>query len=58
MNYWIFKANPDKYRIDDRLRDPYPHVTWAITRYHERIQKGDIVFIWRGGTPRGICAVM
>ncbi len=58
MNYWIFKANPDKYRIDDRMLNSYPHITWAVTRYHDRIQKGDTVFIWRGGTPRGICAVM
>lgn len=58
MNYWIFKANPEKYRIDARLLDPYPHITWAVTRYHDRIQKDDTVFIWRGGTPRGICAVM
>ena len=58
MNYWIFKANPDKYRIDDRLLNPYPHMTWAVTRYPDRIKQGDIVFIWRGGTPRGICALM
>ena len=58
MNYWIFKANPDHYRIDARLQDPYPHIIWAVTRYHERIQKDDTVFIWRAGTPRGICAIM
>jgi hypothetical protein len=58
MNYWIFKANPEHYRIDARLQDPYPHIIWAVTRYHERIQKDDTVFIWRAGTPRGICAVM
>jgi hypothetical protein len=58
MNYWIFKANPDHYRIDDRLENPYPYITWSVTRYHERIQKGDIVLVWRAGTPRGICAIM
>jgi hypothetical protein len=58
MNYWMFKANPDHYRIDDRLLNPAAEITWAVTRYHERIQKGDTVFIWRAGTPRGICAVM
>lgn len=58
MNYWIFKANPEHYRIDDRLLDPAPEIIWAVTRYHERIQTGDTVFIWRAGTPRGICAVM
>lgn len=58
MNYWIFKVNPEHYRIDERLLDPAPQLTWAVTRYHERIQKGDTVFIWRAGTPRGICAVL
>jgi hypothetical protein len=58
MNYWIFKTNPEHYRIDARLLDPAAEITWAVTRYHERIQKGDTVFIWRGGTPRGIVAVM
>lgn len=58
MNYWIFKANPEQYRIDDRLLEPAAEIVWAVTRYHERIQKGDTVFVWRAGTPRGICAVM
>jgi predicted RNA-binding protein with PUA-like domain len=58
MNYWIFKANPEHYDIDERLLDPDPNIIWAVTRYHDRIQKGDTVFIWRTGTPRGICAVM
>jgi len=58
MNYWIFKANPDKYRIDARLRDPDPSIFWRVTRFQDRIQKGDTVFIWRTGTPRGLCAVM
>ena len=58
MSYWIFRANPELYRIDDRLRDPKTKMTWAVTRYHDRIQKGDTVFVWRAGSPRGICAVM
>jgi predicted RNA-binding protein with PUA-like domain len=58
MSYWIFRANPELYRIDDRLRDPKTEMTWAVTRYHDRIQKGDTVFVWRAGSPRGICAVM
>ena len=57
MSYWIFKANPDQW-IDDRLRDPSVNLIWAVTRYHDRIKKGDLVFIWRSRSPRGICAVM
>lgn len=58
MSYWIFKANPETYRIDDRMLDPKPTITWAVTRYQERIKKDDTVFIWRAGVTRGICAVM
>jgi hypothetical protein len=58
MNYWIFKANPEHYRIDDRLLDPAPSIVWAVTRYHERIHKDDTVFIWRAANPRGFCAIL
>jgi predicted RNA-binding protein with PUA-like domain len=58
LNYWIFKINPDQYRLDDRLRDPNPILTCPVTRYHDRIQKGDTVFLWRANPPRGICAIM
>ncbi len=49
MNYWIFKCNPDKYRIDDRLEDPEEIITWQITRYKENIAPGDLAFIWKTG---------
>ena len=58
MSYWIFKAGTDRYRIDDRLREPDDMMTWRVSRYQERIQKADIVFVWRSGVPKGICAVM
>ena len=58
MNYWIFKANTEKYQLDNRLKDPDLNTTWRITRYREQIKAGDIAFIWRAGSPRGICALM
>jgi len=58
MNYWIFKANPEHYRIDERLLSPEPTIVWIVTRYLERIQPGDTVFVWRAGLQPGICAVM
>ena len=58
MNYWVFKANPEHYRIDERLLEPEPTIVWIVTRYLERIQAGDTVFVWRAGTQPGICAVM
>jgi hypothetical protein len=27
MAFWIFKCNPDKYRLADRLADPNPKIT-------------------------------
>lgn len=58
MSYWIFKTNPDHYRLDGRLKDANPKISWKVTRYKDEIQKGDIAFIWRTGNKRGICAVM
>ncbi len=58
MSYWIFKANPDQYHLDARLKDADPKISWRVTRYKDEIRKGDRAFIWRTGTERGICAVM
>lgn len=58
MNYWIFKVNPEYYDIDKRLLDPASGMIWPITRYPDRIKKGDKVFVWKNSAPRGICAVM
>lgn len=58
MRYWIFKCNPDRYRIDERLKDAESNITWRVTRYKDEIQMGDIAFIWRCGRERGIRAVM
>ncbi|MGB8646674.1 MAG: EVE domain-containing protein [Anaerolineae bacterium] len=58
MSYWIFKTNPEQYRIDERLQDPNPTTTWSVTRYKREIRKDDVAFIWRTGNRRGICAVM
>lgn len=58
MNYWIFKCNPDFYRLDARLTDPEPRTTWIINRYRERVQADDIAFIWQTGKHRGIRAAI
>jgi hypothetical protein len=41
MNYWIFKYNPQLYRIDDRLNDPSAEITWKVSKYRREIQAGD-----------------
>ena len=58
MSYWIFKANPSKYRLDDRLKDPQRVISWTVSRYRDQIKPGDIVFLWRAAEPRGIVATL
>lgn len=58
MAYWIFKVNPNRYRIDERLADSEARITWQVTRYHDEIRTGDTAFIWRTGRNRGLCATM
>jgi EVE domain len=54
MAYWIFKYNPEKYRLDDRLADPNPEITWTVSRHRREIAPGDTIFIWQTGRDRGI----
>jgi predicted RNA-binding protein with PUA-like domain len=58
MNFWIFKSNPDLFKLDDRLQDPEPHTTWKVSRYKDGIQIGDLAFIWRTGPKRGVVGVI
>jgi predicted RNA-binding protein with PUA-like domain len=58
MAFWIFKCNPDKYRLSDRLADPNPTLTWTVSRFRDEINAGDTVFLWVTGTQRGIRAVL
>jgi hypothetical protein len=58
MAFWIFKGNPEKYRLADRLADPSPIITWTVTRFRDEIRPGDTVFLWETGANRGIRAVL
>ncbi len=58
MNYWIFQANPDRYRLQDRLRDPNPEISWRVSRYRDEISPGDRAFVWQSGKSRGLCATL
>ncbi|MDQ5903488.1 MAG: hypothetical protein QG672_1079 [Pseudomonadota bacterium] len=58
MAFWIFKCNPQHYRIGARLADPSSLITWNVTRYRDEIQPGDTVFLWVTGHDRGIRAVL
>jgi hypothetical protein len=37
MAYWIFKCNPERYRITDRMADPNPNLTWTVSRHRDEI---------------------
>ncbi len=58
MNYWIFKCNPERYLLEDRLADPEPSTTWRISRYRDRVQADDVAFIWETGSHRRIRATI
>jgi predicted RNA-binding protein with PUA-like domain len=58
MAYWIFKCNPEKYRLPDRLSDPNDSTTWTVAQHKDEIKAGDIAFLWVTGTDRGIRAVL
>ena len=58
MAFWIFKCNPDKYRLADRLADPNPTLTWTVSRFRDEINAGDTVSLWVTGPRRGIRAVI
>ena len=58
MNYWIFKCNPKRYGLTDRLVDPASRITWLVTRYRKQIDVGDTVFLLETGSKRAIRAVV
>jgi hypothetical protein len=59
MSYWIFKCDPKKYRLGERLAElPNPATTWLVTRYKKEIAPGDTAFLMETGPKRAIRAVM
>lgn len=58
MAYWLFKCNPERYHLEERLAEANPILTWLVTRYRDEIQPGDTVFLWQTGADRGIRAVI
>ena len=58
MAFWIFKCNPKKYCVADRLANPNSHRTWTVSRHRDQIGPGDTIFIWETGDDRGVRAVL
>jgi hypothetical protein len=61
MAYWISKYTLDRYHLADRMADPNPVMTWAVTRYRDEVSPGDTIFLWQTDPDtgkRGIYAVL
>jgi predicted RNA-binding protein with PUA-like domain len=59
VSYWIFKCDPKKYSLSDRLaNEPEPRTTWLVTRYKKEIAPGDTAFLMETGSKRAIRAIM
>ena len=59
MAFWIFKCNPEKYRLEDRLADPNPTLTWTVSRHRDEIElRRHSLPVGNRCSNRGIRAVM
>ncbi len=58
MAYWIFRYNPQNYRLADRLADPNPVTAWRVNRFRTQIGPGDTVFVYETGANRAIRATL
>jgi hypothetical protein len=58
VKYWLICCDPDRYPLDERLRNPDPRMRWRVTRYHDDIAVGDLAFVWLTGGRRGISTVL
>ncbi|MFF0828146.1 EVE domain-containing protein [Brevibacillus sp. NPDC003359] len=48
INTWIFQGNPNRFKVDDYLRENQD-IVWSIRQEHyvKDVQVGDRVYIWR-----------
>lgn len=52
VNYWLFQANPQIFRLRDALRADALQ-TFAVTAHKPEIQEGDKVILWQSGKEAG-----
>jgi MoxR-like ATPase len=53
---WLFQANPDRYRIDDAIRQR-TEIGWVVRQSRKSVRAGDRVYIWRSGKQAGVIAL-
>jgi predicted RNA-binding protein with PUA-like domain len=56
MNYWLFQANPNYYRLIDAIKE-LQEMPWLVTRYAKEIAVGDGVLVWMSGENAGVYAI-
>lgn len=57
--YWVFQAQPDQWDLAVHLPEMLPgsHDTWTATKNRSRMQAGDGVVLWSGGSKAGVYAL-
>jgi hypothetical protein len=57
MAFWIFKCDPKKHRLSDRLSDPESTITWLVTQHKSEMAVGDTAFLMQTGRGRAIMRI-
>ncbi|WP_199426914.1 HNH endonuclease [Thermaerobacillus caldiproteolyticus] len=60
MNTWIFQGNPRVFDIDNYVKN-HKYIWWSLRQeyYFEKVQIGDVVFLWRSdGGQRGTGGIL
>lgn len=54
--YWVFQANPARYRIHESLRTEVEEL-WNLNQHASEVHLGDRVAIWLSGAESGVYAL-
>jgi len=60
MKGWIFQGNPTKFKVDQYLLSKN-EILWLVrpAKYANRIEPGDLAFIWRSdGSKKGTAELL
>ena len=54
MSTWIFQGHPSRYDVaDPTVFAAGGTEVWLVSRYRDRMEPGDIVYMWRAGDVAG-----
>lgn len=54
--YWVFQANPNRYRIFESLKSEKTEL-WNLNQYSKDVHLGDKLLIWASGSEAGVYAL-